>query len=179
MKRIFLSLGSNLGDRIVQLQRALSLLSENGIHIERTSSFYKTEPVDFLPQAWFLNLAAEALTNLLPVQLLHACQRIERQVGRRPGVRKGPRSIDVDILFYESAVIRTSELTIPHPAIAERRFVLIPLAEIAPGARHPVTQQTVLDLLHETTDHSQVVRWHPEAAGTAGATKQEKSQALK
>jgi 2-amino-4-hydroxy-6-hydroxymethyldihydropteridine diphosphokinase len=162
-KQIYLSLGSNRGDRIANLQRAMDELGKAGIRVQRVSSFYKTEPVDFGPQAWFLNCAAEALTELMPMQLLKAVKSVERVLGRRPGVHKGPRPIDIDILLYENVVVRSAALTIPHERMNERRFVLIPLRELAPAARHPVYSKTVAELLQDTRDLSQVVRYKPEA----------------
>ncbi len=158
MKRVYLSLGSNVGDRIERLQNALQALAEDGIQVRRVSSFYKTEPVDFQPQAWFANCVAETETDLMPMQLLRACQRVERALGRRRGVAKGPRPIDIDILLYENIVVRSHELNIPHPRMEERRFVLIPLGELAPSLHHPVSQRTVQEMLHETQDMSQVTR---------------------
>jgi 2-amino-4-hydroxy-6-hydroxymethyldihydropteridine diphosphokinase len=158
MKRVYLSLGSNVGDRIERLQNALQGLAEDGIQVRRVSSFYKTEPVDFQPQAWFANCVAETETDLMPMQLLSACQRLERALGRRRGVAKGPRPIDIDILLYENIVVRSRELNIPHPRMEERRFVLIPLRELAPSLHHPVSQRTVQEMLHDTRDTSQVVR---------------------
>ncbi|MGH9351072.1 MAG: 2-amino-4-hydroxy-6-hydroxymethyldihydropteridine diphosphokinase [Terriglobia bacterium] len=160
MKSVYFSFGSNRGDRLANVQRALDELAVRGVAVRRVSSYYKTQPVDFLPQAWFLNCAAEAATDLMPLQLLSVCKEVERAIGRRPGVLKGPRAIDIDILLYENAVIHSRELVVPHPGMAARRFVLVPLAEIAPDARHPVTQRTMLELLHETPDMSQVVRMH-------------------
>ncbi|HLI33594.1 MAG TPA: 2-amino-4-hydroxy-6-hydroxymethyldihydropteridine diphosphokinase [Terriglobia bacterium] len=158
MKRVYLSLGSNVGDRIERLQNALQGLAEDGIQVRRVSSFYKTEPVDFQPQAWFANCVAETETDLMPMQLLRACQRVERALGRRRGVAKGPRPIDIDILLYENIVVRSRELNIPHPRMEERRFVLIPLRELAPSLHHPVSQRTVQEMLHDTRDTSQVIR---------------------
>ncbi|MGH9432171.1 MAG: 2-amino-4-hydroxy-6-hydroxymethyldihydropteridine diphosphokinase [Terriglobia bacterium] len=158
MKRAYLSLGSNRGDRIDAIRKAVELLRASGVQVIRISSFYRTEPVDFTPQAWFVNCVTEIQTDHMPLKLLHACKAVERALGRRPGVAKGPRVIDVDILLYEDFVIRSYELTVPHPAAHLRRFVLIPLREIAPGLRHPVTGQSVLEMLHDTSDRSQVVK---------------------
>lgn len=158
MKRVYLSLGSNLGDRRGKIEKALEKLASENVRVMRVSSYYKTEPVDYRPQPWFLNCAAEVETSLMPMQLLHECQSVECALGRRRGVAKGPRPIDIDILLYENSVVRSEALTIPHPRMATRRFVLIPLRELAPGLRHPVTQRTVLEMLQETDDASQVVR---------------------
>ena len=158
-KEIHLSLGSNLGDRFAQLRKALEMLPDAGIQVTRLSSFYRTQPVDFHPQPWFANCVAEAQTDLLPLGLLRRLKTIERALGRPAGgVAKGPRTIDIDILLYGDAVVNSAELTIPHPRLAARRFVLVPLAEIAPEVRHPVTQLTVREMLASTNDHSRVMR---------------------
>jgi len=163
MKRVFLSLGSNLGDRVENLRCALNELSLAGIEIVRVSSFYRTEPVDFHGQPWFVNCVAEVKTNLMPLRLLQVLRSLERKLGRNRVVSKGPRSIDLDILFYENAVVRSATLTIPHERIAERRFVLVPLCELAPNLRHPVTQRTVSEMLNDTSDKSQVLRIKTES----------------
>ncbi len=158
MKRVYLSLGSNVRDRTAHIRRALELLADAGVEIRRVSSLYNTEPVDFRPQPWFVNCAAEVGTDLMPLKLLRVCHSVERAVGRRPGLAKGPRAIDIDILLYENVVVCSSALTIPHERLGNRRFVLIPLREIAGHARHPVTQQTVEEMLRDTADTSQVIR---------------------
>jgi 2-amino-4-hydroxy-6-hydroxymethyldihydropteridine diphosphokinase len=158
-KQVYLSLGSNRGDRVANFRRAMEELGKAGVKVQRVSSFYKTEPVDFGPQAWFLNCAVEALTALMPMQLLKAVKSVERALGRRPGVSKGPRPIDIDILLYENVVVRTAALTIPHERMNERRFVLVPLREIAPAARHPVSKRTVAEMLQDAPDLSQVIRY--------------------
>ncbi len=162
MKRAYLSLGSNLGDRLDRLKQAIDGLAAAGIRVRRVSSYYKTEPVDFLPQAWFLNCVAEVETDLMPLRLLRACQAVERAAGRRPGVAKGPRPIDIDILLYENALIRSRELVVPHERLPERRFVLVPLHELAPDVRHPGLDRTVQEMLHDTPDRSRVIRLHHE-----------------
>jgi 2-amino-4-hydroxy-6-hydroxymethyldihydropteridine diphosphokinase len=154
----YLSLGSNLGDRAANIERALTLLVAAGVRIIRRSSLYKTEPVDFTAQGWFLNLAAEVETALMPRQLLHAIRRVEQEMGRRRIVRAGPRILDIDILLYGTSTVRTPELEIPHPRMVERRFVLVPMAEIAPGLRHPVLKLAIAELLASTHDRSQVIR---------------------
>ena len=158
MNRVYLSLGSNLGDRVANLRRALRMLGEAGAQIRRASSFYETEPVDFRPQPWFVNCVAEADTELTPLRLLKAIKSIERAMGRRPGRRKGPRPIDIDILLYDNVVSRSPALTIPHERLAERRFVLVPLRELEPTLRHPITERTALEMLGETRDSSRVVK---------------------
>ncbi len=149
MKRIYLSLGSNVGDRDANLRAALDALGPAGIQSLRASPVYETEPVDYRDQAWFLNLVVEAETALFPMQLLTRIGRIERDLGRVRKVAKGPRTIDIDILLYGNAVVKTARLEIPHPRIAERRFVLAPLADLAPELRHPVTRQAIREMLQK------------------------------
>ncbi len=158
-KKIYLSLGSNVGDRAGQIARAVEALTDAGVRILRQSSLYATEPVDFPIQNWFLNCVIEAETDLMPRQLLHALQQIERSIGRKKMVERGPRAIDIDILLYGTSVVRAPELQIPHPRMAERRFVLVPLAEIAPSLRHPTLYKAIADLLADTPDQSRVRRW--------------------
>ena len=143
VKTVYLSLGSNLGDRELHLQRALAYLEQERIRVRRQSSVYETEPQDVAGQPWFLNIAVECETELFPLQLLKALQRVEREVGRvrERAVRRGPRVIDIDVLLFGHAVMNTPQLTIPHARMTERRFVLEPLLEIAPEIRHPVTKQ--------------------------------------
>ncbi|MGH9678438.1 MAG: 2-amino-4-hydroxy-6-hydroxymethyldihydropteridine diphosphokinase, partial [Candidatus Acidiferrales bacterium] len=159
--RIYLSLGSNLGDRAANLARAIDALPEAGVRVLRRSSVYETEPVDFLDQPWFLNCALEAESSLPPAQLLAALQGIERLLGSRKMVARGPRIIDLDILIYGGVVVRTAEMEIPHPRMVERRFVLVPLAELAPALVHPVLHATIADLLARTSDKSVVKIWKP------------------
>jgi 2-amino-4-hydroxy-6-hydroxymethyldihydropteridine diphosphokinase len=125
---------------------------------------YETEPVDLPAQPWFLNAVAHAETELLPRRLLRTLADIERALGRRRGVLRGPRTIDLDILLYGSSVIHTRELQVPHPRMTERRFVLVPLAELEPALRHPISRTTVAELLAETPDRSEVRLWRPAAA---------------
>ncbi len=162
MKRVFLSLGSNLGDRRGNLRAAVERLPAAGLAVRRVSPLYKTEPVDFLPQGWFVNCVVEISTNLMPMQLLKALKNLERTLGRRSGVSKGPRAIDIDILLYENVVVRSAVLTIPHARLGERRFVLAPLRDLEPHLRHPVTQRSVTEMLAETSDKSQVLRMKDE-----------------
>lgn len=158
---VFLSLGSNRGNRVAQIERAFTLLEQAGVCIVRRSSLFETEPIGFHDQHWFLNCVIEAQTSLMPRQLLRATQRIERALGRRrESVRNAPRNIDIDVLLFGVTVMRTAELEIPHPRIAERRFVLAPLAEIAPSLRLPVLHLTALELLAATPDRSQVRKFH-------------------
>jgi 2-amino-4-hydroxy-6-hydroxymethyldihydropteridine diphosphokinase len=146
-KTVYLSLGSNIGDRARNLQAALEQLAAPDLRVLRTSPAYETEPVEYTAQRWFLNLVAEAATELLPMQLLLRTGRVERALGRVRTVPKGPRTIDIDILFYGRTIVRSARLEIPHPRMAERRFVLAPLADLAPDLRHPVTRKTVREML--------------------------------
>ena len=147
MKTVYLSLGSNVGDREAMLQAALDRLRETGVNIRRLSPVYETEPQDRRDQGWFLNLVAEAETELFPMQLLGRVQRIELNLGRRRGVAQGPRTIDIDILLYGGVVIDTSRLTVPHARLHERRFVLAPMVDLAPELRHPVFRRSMRELL--------------------------------
>ena len=160
-KLIYLSLGSNLGDRAANLERAIDSLSEIGVRVLRRSSIYETEPVDFLAQPWFLNCVVEAETSLEPRRLLEGLQAIERKLGSEKLILRGPRIIDLDILFYDAKVIHESGIEIPHPRLAERRFVLVPLVELAPEFRHPALHKTAAELLGATPDRSEVTIWQP------------------
>ena len=156
MMEIYLSLGSNLGNRKENIARAIEALLSRGVQITRQSSLYETEPVEMTDQPWFLNCVIEAETDLPPPELMEALLAIEREMGRERLIPKGPRLIDVDILLYGSEIVRTGKVEIPHPRMAERRFVLAPLAEIAPDLRHPVLNKTAAELAEGTPDHSEI-----------------------
>lgn len=157
MKTVYLSLGSNSGDRDVLLARALERLASDDIRVVRASAVYETEPRDFPDQPWFLNQVVEIETSLFPKQLLSRLQKIELGLGRVRNQWKGPRTIDIDILFYGNAIVSTPGLEIPHPRLTDRRFVLEPLAELTPDFRHPRTRQTVREML-VSVSHQKVHR---------------------
>ena len=147
MKTVYLALGSNLGDRLENLKRAVSMLNQSGVTVQKVSSVWETEPVGFADQGWFFNISLKATTNLMPIQLLVLTASIELAMGRKRVIRDGPRTIDIDILLYGRAIIDTPTLTIPHPRLHQRRFVLEPLNEVAPTLRHPMLGKSIDSLL--------------------------------
>ena len=149
MKTVYLALGSNIGDRENNLRAAIEKMTSAGIRVLRESPIYETEPVGYTAQRWFLNMVVEAETALFPMQLLTRTGKIERALGRLRAIPNGPRTIDIDVLLYGTAVVRTPRLEIPHPRMHERRFVLAPLADLAPDLRHPVSRKTVRQMLNE------------------------------
>jgi len=160
MPKVYLGLGSNLGDREGNIAEALRRLSE-GVSIERVSSLYETEPVGYEEQPWFLNAVCEGETELDAEGLLRFVKGIEREMGRKETVRWGPRVIDIDILLYDDIVLEMPELTIPHPRLHQRRFVLAPLAELAPDLVHPLLGLTMHELLERAGSGKEVHAFEP------------------
>ena len=156
MKKIYLGLGSNLGEREKMLAEAVRALDSPQLRILRLSPVYETEPVCAAGQSWFLNLVAEAETDLFPLQLLQRAGKVEAQLKRRRLAPNGPRTIDIDILLFGNFVVDADSLVIPHPRFRERRFVLAPLADLAPHLRDPVTGKSIRELLAELK--GQIVR---------------------
>jgi len=154
---VYLALGSNLGDREEHFRSALRGLAAHGIEVIQCASLYSTEPREVLDQPWFLNTVVQATTDLTPDALLIACLKIEQDNHRERDQLKGPRTLDIDILFYGDAVIHKPGLTIPHPRFADRRFVLAPIAEIAPEYTDPHAGKTMRQWLAECTDTATVI----------------------
>jgi 2-amino-4-hydroxy-6-hydroxymethyldihydropteridine diphosphokinase len=159
MTTAYLSLGSNLGDRAGNIARAIAALGQRGMRVTDESSLYETEPLEMREQPWFLNCAIAAETELSAQRLMDLLLEIEREMGRARLVRKGPRLIDMDILLYGSDIVKQPGLEIPHPRMAERKFVLVPLAEIAGEVNHPVSMMTIAEMLEATADRSAVRKW--------------------
>ncbi|MBN2339359.1 MAG: 2-amino-4-hydroxy-6-hydroxymethyldihydropteridine diphosphokinase [Acidobacteria bacterium] len=155
MNTAWISAGSNVGDRWAQLGRAIAALEACG-RVIAVSSCYETEPVGYGDQPWFLNLAAGLETRLTPHQLLSFCQSIELAQGRVRPFPNAPRTLDLDILLYGDLILDLPDLVLPHPRLADRRFVLEPLAEIAPLLRHPVLNRSVRQLLELCPDRATV-----------------------
>ena len=153
----FLSLGSNLGNKTRNLARAGRLLRESGVEILAASSIYLTEPVDNRDQPWFANQAIEVRSSLDPQAILKLAKSIEARMRRVPTAAKGPRTIDIDILFAGDLVVDLPDLVIPHPRLAQRNFVLVPLCEIAPEIRHPILGKTVRELATASGDCARVI----------------------
>jgi len=153
---VFLSLGSNIGDREKNLRAAIAALPEVGVQIKKVSSIYETEPVDLLEQPWFLNCVVEGETVVPPAALLKELRALEKRMGSKKLVPRGPRLIDLDILVYGQQTIDSPELQVPHLRMHLRRFVLAPLAEVAPDLKHPSWSGTAAQLLATSDDKSAV-----------------------
>ncbi|HEY6803399.1 MAG TPA: 2-amino-4-hydroxy-6-hydroxymethyldihydropteridine diphosphokinase [Pyrinomonadaceae bacterium] len=163
LQNAYVSLGSNLGDRAGYLLLAVRGMLDAGIDVIRLSRIYETQPVEYTDQPTFLNMVAELRGSTLPPpeQLLARMLRIEYALGRVREVRMGPRTIDLDLLIYKDELRDTEYLQLPHPRMAQRRFVLVPMHELVPTLKHPATHQTIADLLKNTVDKSEVVVWKP------------------
>jgi GTP cyclohydrolase-4 len=155
----YLCLGSNLGKREENLRQALTSLSLK-VNLDKVSSIYETEPVGYKEQPLFLNLVCRITTNLLPEELLHLAKEIETTIGRVPSFPNAPRIIDIDILFYDNKIMETQNLTIPHPRLKDRAFVLIPLAEIAPDLVHPKLGKSITQLANAVKGQKGVRKWY-------------------
>lgn len=166
MPDVYLGLGSNVGDRERNLVEAVTRLERRGFALGRRSALYLTEPVALLPQGWFVNAVVSGTTRLTAEELLREGLDIERELGRVRDRHHGPRTLDVDVLFYGDLVLDTPDLVLPHPRLHERRFVLVPLHDVAPDLRHPVLGRTVSELLRDCPDAS-AVEPHRPAEGWA------------
>jgi len=158
LQTVFLSFGANLGNPREQIKQGIMSLNDRGVNVVTRSSWFETEPVGMEDQPWFINMVARALTSLDPYELLAVCQQVEKQVGRVPSERFGPRHLDIDILLYGDECIESEELTIPHPRMRERQFVLGPLVEIAPELEDPVINQPYADILSRLDEGKKVLR---------------------
>ena len=159
MPLVYIGFGSNIGNRLKHIQNAIHALSKTeGIVLQKTSSVYKTDPVGYEAQAQFLNGAASIQTSLSPLSLLHTLKDIETVIGRQHRIHWGPREIDLDLLIYGDLCLQTEKLVVPHPEMHLRRFVLVPLAEIAPDLVHPVFQETIQTLLERLEDNKSVLK---------------------
>jgi 2-amino-4-hydroxy-6-hydroxymethyldihydropteridine diphosphokinase len=158
MEKIFLSMGSNLGDRAANLRAAIRSLKLARINVLRISSFYETEPVGYLDQPWFLNCVVEGETNRQPQELLESFRAMEMAFHSKKEFVNGPRILDIDILLFGDQSFDTPDLKIPHPRMLDRKFVLVPLAEIAPDQKHPAWAANVSEFLAKSTDTSEVRR---------------------
>jgi 2-amino-4-hydroxy-6-hydroxymethyldihydropteridine diphosphokinase len=159
VKTVYLSLGANLGNREANLRAAIEALPPAEVKVTKVSSFYETEPVDYLDQAWFLNCVVEGETKVPALDLLRSLREIEKRMGSNKEFAKGPRLLDIDILLYGDETIETAELRVPHPRMLQRKFVLAPLAEIAPELKHPSWDGSTRELLQTTPDRSQIRNW--------------------
>ncbi|MCH8290455.1 2-amino-4-hydroxy-6-hydroxymethyldihydropteridine diphosphokinase [Candidatus Poribacteria bacterium] len=158
----YISFGSNVGDRLVHINQALQYLSEaDGILVTKVSSLYETEPVGYEEQDWFLNGVVAVETGLSPRQLLKVLQQIEKRIGRQQRKRWGPREMDLDLLIFDQRCINTPDLIVPHPEMHQRRFVLIPFAEIAPDTIHPILRQNIRTLLDDLPTEKDVQFFAP------------------
>jgi 2-amino-4-hydroxy-6-hydroxymethyldihydropteridine diphosphokinase len=163
IQNAYVGMGSNLGDRAGYLLLAVRGMLDAGLDVIRLSSIYETAPVGNEDQPPFLNMVAELRGPTLPSpdQLLARLLRIEYALGRRRDVPMGPRTIDLDLLIVKDERVNTEFLTLPHPRLHSRRFVLVPLHELAPNLVHPVLGRSIRELLDQTTDKSDVIRWRP------------------
>lgn len=159
---VYIGFGSNLGDRLDFCDRAMTLLSLlPATQVTAVSSLYETEPINDAGDpgsGWFLNGVVQLETEVNPQSLLEVCCEVERALGRNQKRRDGPRTLDLDILFYGTRIINDPGLVIPHPRLHLRRFVLTPMVELDPDWHHPVLQRTVKDILEQLSDHAQVRR---------------------
>ena len=147
MNKVYIALGSNLGDRQANLMSAILHLRTFGVGVKRCSSIWETEPVGITDQPWFFNAVTEAETEMSPLELLRLMKRIEQAMGRELTAVNGPRILDIDLLFYGNECMQSEELELPHPRLQERRFVLQPMMELAPDFRHPISGLSIKELL--------------------------------